>query len=255
MKAKYIVFSISYIVFAFFTAYYIQHAAYALAASPSPSPSPAPNKSLTEFQQKVEALKKEAASKAAELKNQVSKTIQNKAYIGQVLEAREKQITLQSVKGTRTINIDEYTLYQDTAKKGFSLKDIKKDDFLVALGDVDDKENLKAKKVIRTKQPSATEKYAVWGQVQAVVLGTITLVKQDDQKVSIKTDDKTLFGRGSDEASLSDLKTGNYVISVGSKLNNNTSISEFIYLLNPKGGLKRSATASAAPSASPKESF
>ncbi len=221
----------------------------AQAASPSFSPN-----SLTEFQQKVEIIKKDAASKAAVLKSTVSKTIQNKAFIGTITQINSKQIILQAAKGPRTVNTDEYTIFQDSSKKNIYFKDLKKDDFLISLGDVDDNQVLKAKKIIRSKLPVVSEKYVVWGQIQSILVGNLSLLKNDSQKITISTDGGTQMKFGNQEITLQNLKTANFIISVGSKLDNNSASAQFIYLLNPKGDLKieKISTASATPSASSK---
>jgi hypothetical protein len=226
----------------------------AQAATPSPSQDPA----VTEFQQKVEQIKQEAASKAADLKNSVSQNIQNKAYIGTVTTTQDQQLTIQSAKITHSISVDQYTSYLDTGgKKSPALqnfKDLKKDDFISALGDVDDKGVMHAKKIIRSKPPTLSEKSATWGQIQSTLVNRLVVMRNDNQKVTFNTDSNTSFGFGNQEIKFTDLKIGNFIIALGSKLDqNNISNAQFIYLLNPKGDLKlASPSASATPSASPK---
>lgn len=213
--------------------------------------SPSPSSAITEFQQKVEDIKKEAASKAAELKNQVSKTIQNKAFAGNLVTTQDKQLTIQSAKSQKTIITNEYTIIQDANKKQLSLKDLKKDDFLVSLGDVDDNGLMAAKKIVRTKPPAPNDNAVIWGKVNSILVNTISLQKNDNGQVTITTDGSTNFKSGNDEIALADIKVGNLIISVGSKIKNNTTQSQFIYLIKGEKGNKV-ATASASPSASPR---
>src|SRR5581483_4039995 len=203
---------------------------------------------MTEFQQKVEAIKQEAATEAAQLKSQVSQQLQNKAFIGSASAIANNQLTIQNAKSSHTVKVDQYTVYQDTtSKKAMTFNDIKTADFLVCLGDVDDSGNLLAKKIIRQKAAAPENKVAVWGQLQSILINTLSLLKNDGQKLTINTDSNTSLVFGNQEITVSNLKVGNYIIAVGDLSGTNLS-TQFIDLLNLGGSLKIS-TASASPSA------
>jgi hypothetical protein len=219
-----------------------------LAATASPSASPSDNDAT------LKQLQKEIASKAAQYKADVTKKIGNKAFIGTVKEIQNQTLIITTKKGDQKVITDQYTNFQDSVtKKPIVLKDLSKDNFLVTLGDVDDQGSLTAKKVIRIKSFQLKDQFAVWGQIQTVLPSSITLTQANDQKFSLSLDQNTTFRLGDDEASLTDVKTSNFLISLGIKNSDNSLTSSFIYLLNPSGNLKitKTATSSATPSASP----
>src|SRR5581483_7675450 len=96
-------------------------------ASPSPS----------SLQQKVDQLKQEIASKAAVLKSEVNKQLQNKVYAGVVVEKSDNKISVATATGNKTILVNEYTDYRGSisakqTKSTFSLKTLALGDFIAA---------------------------------------------------------------------------------------------------------------------------
>lgn len=230
---------------------------------------------LTPIQQKLEDLKKEIASKAAQIKSEISQKISNKAYIGVISSIQDsqtatgsaaKKITITTPQGSRVIQTNEYTIFEDkqsfstsktTAKKTkLTIKDFKDGDFVAGLGDVDDTEVLIAKKLIKSKPPEKLDGPLVWGQIQSVNGSTIFVVNRDNKKVSLALDKDTELRVSTDEATIKEVVPGNFLISVGTAPENDKSVSDFVYLINPNGDLKieKTASSSATPSVSPKPS-
>ena len=219
-----------------------------------------PAASLTPIQQKLENLKQEIASKAAQIKSEISQKISNKAYAGVISQIQDqphatasaKLITLTTSKGNKVVSVNDFTIYQDSSnpKKAMTVKNFSQGDYVAALGDVDDNQLLTAKKLIKAKPPKVDTNQALWGQIQSVGTGTILLVNRDNKKINLAVDNAD-FRVASDEATLRDVIPGNFLISLGTAVQNNRSVSDFIYLINPNGDLKiHVATPSASPSAS-----
>lgn len=217
--------------------------------------SAAESSSSTALQQKVEQIKREIASKAAQMKQEVSSQIQNRAFVGQIQSIQGKTVTVLTARGLRTVKTDEYTLFQQGAKKNLTLKDIARNDYIAALGEVDETDVMTAKRIVEIGKPDIPKLSAFWGQVQSIRGGEITLLRNDNRTIRVATGPETSLRLGSDDASLADVRTGRFLITVGSPLDKDSTNSRFIYLLNPNGQFKieRPATSSATPSAAPKK--
>lgn len=105
---------------------------------------------LTAVDQKLQELKKDIASKAAQLKSDVNKKIVNKALVGEATVITTDTLTIHTKNGSKTIRMNEYTLFENKSKSGsktrFTKDSLKTDDTLVCLGDIDERGILIAKK-------------------------------------------------------------------------------------------------------------
>ncbi|MBI3486330.1 hypothetical protein HY025_05335 [Candidatus Daviesbacteria bacterium] len=224
---------------------------YATDASSSSSPSA----SLID---KINQLKAEIASKASLIKLEINKKLQNKAVVGIIKEKTDSQVTLTSKNGDRVILVNDYTVYEiqtsiNSHKKSSktTLADFTKDDYIVGLGDVDDKNNLVAKKIIKLDQPSEDSKKMLWGQVQSVTSSTINLKDKDNQtQTLVVSSSADIFG-GSDEANLSDIKPSKFLVGVGILNSNKILKADYIYIIPLGGVINLKKIKSASPSATP----
>lgn len=163
--------------------------------------------------EKLNILKTEIASKAAEIKTQVSRKIVNRAWSGTIVGISEGTVIINSGKDDKRITINEYTLLTTGKVKDKGLvKDLSKGDFIVAIGDVDDKNVLLAKKVLRAKKVTL-DKQLIWGQIGGIVANLIK-VRTTNAEKSINTDSDTLFWLGSKEASIQDAKKDKFMLAV-----------------------------------------
>lgn len=216
----------------------------AFAAESSPSSS---------IREKLEALKREVASKAALLKKEVTKKLNNKAYFGVVNIKDGEKLTIKKGDLSKSIQTNEYTIFESKSKKT-GLKDIVKDDFIVALGDVDDSNVLTAKKIVKLTKNPIVKRETIWGQVKKITDSNI-LVKDSkgkELKIAFSTKQsfstsKTEFKLGDQEASSLDLKENRVIIAVGEMRDN--LVADFIYLIPVNGILKQEKAKVASPSA------
>lgn len=212
--------------------------------------------------EKINALKAEVASKAASLKSEINKKLENKAYVGIVTQISSDRITIKSQAGTKTVIFNEYTAFQDstltkkTTKPKLETKDLKVDDYIAALGDVDDKESLVAKKVIKVKKWADTPS-TFWGQITSIQSQAIVIQDRDGNKITISTTPQTVFNLGKEEASMVDVKITKYLAGVGGQIKDSKTDSSYIYLIPSSGHFKvdkpKVSSASATPSAKPKK--
>lgn len=173
---------------------------------------------------KLEELKKEIASKAAVLKAEVNRKLQDKAYVGTIEAKNQNSLTLTSRNKTKTVSINQDTVFESKIKvrKNLSLKTLSTKDYLAALGDVDEQGVLTAKKIILILEKKLSPKTYLWGQVISISDKLITLKdgKLNSHAVSL-----------SSLKTSANLKKNNFVIVVGSLTKNDIFEASFIHVL------------------------
>ena len=135
-----------------------------------------------DVQSKLKALQNEIASKAAKLKNEISKKLQNKAYIGVVKSKSSNTLTLATRSGTKVVNTNQDTIYEPVKKGG-----IKEEDNIAALGDIDETEVLTARKIVilpATTYPLHT-KTILWGQILSISDELMTVQDKSGKNVAV----------------------------------------------------------------------
>lgn len=137
------------------------------------------------IQQKLEELKTSIASKAAKLKQEISKKLDNRFFTGTLISKTPTSLTLQ----TKNIIINQDTVYEELGKNlpagrqersKFSYKTLAKDNQIAALGEIDDQGFLHAKKIILLKTENLKLKTILWGKI----------ISEEDNLIIIETKDK-----------------------------------------------------------------
>ncbi|MDP3973788.1 MAG: hypothetical protein Q8P92_03060 [Candidatus Daviesbacteria bacterium] len=185
------------------------------------------------IQSKLDELKKEIASKAAKLKGAVDKKLTDKAYIGTIKAKSETTITLATDTDPKVININEDTVFESEVKgvRNVSLKTLETEDYIAALGDIDDTQVLTAKKIVLYPEP-APKKEFVWGQIISISDKLITLKNNQSKNIAVSY--------SGDE----DFKVNNFVILTGNYNENDVFEAEFLYVIKTGGILKPNKEAS-----------
>lgn len=243
MISKFMVYSLGFMVIL----YTISYIPYTVLAAEEASQS--------SVQQKIEALKKEVASKAAQIKTEVNKNLQNKAYVGTVTSIDSNQIILLTLSGQKTIKVNEYTSFKDetrSSKQKLDIKAIKEDLFLAGLGDVDDNGVLTAKRIVISKKVEEPKDLYFWGQVREIQGNNVIIKAKDGVQINVTTLASTLFQLGSEEASLLDVKVNKHLAGVGTSLKDQRTQARFLYLI-PSVGYVKPEKKVASPSATPKD--
>jgi hypothetical protein len=174
---------------------------------------------------KLEILKQEIASKAAKLKSEINKSLQNKAYIGVIKSKSENTLTLASRSGTKIVNINQDTVYEPKITKASPLKE---EANIAALGDVDETGVLTARKIVVIPTPKTpTPKTYVLGQVLSISDDLITI--KDNSNKNIAISDKTDVP----------VKENQFIIATGIVNKNNILEAKFIYNTATPSGIKR----------------
>lgn len=182
---------------------------------------------------KLQALQTEIASRAAKIKQEISKKLQNKVYVGFIKSKSASSLTLATATGSKIININEYTQYQGQFTTGKTNKQninsFVADDFVSALGDIDDTAVLTAKKVIKTASPSA-QRQIVFGSVTSLGDRTVVLQTKQGQNFSLLINTGTVFKMGKTDGNLDDIKINKPIIAVGESSSSRTIKTRFIYI-------------------------
>ena len=207
--------------------------------------------------QKLTALKEDIASKAAEIKNEVNKKVQNKAIIGSIILIDDTEMTIQTLNSTKTIKYDEFTEIIGAKGKEIKVETLEVDDRIAALGDVDDKNNLIAQRLVYLDNFASNSAQLIYGQIQKSAANTITIQARDGQTKNLTTNAQTNFFLGNNEASILDAKVEQSLLTRATLQKDGSLKARFIYFI-PSTGFNKPIdkstppTKSALPSASPK---
>jgi len=211
---------------------------------------------------KLEELKKEIASKAAKLKQEVNRKLKDKAYAGRVKSKSPNSLTLATSSGPKIVSINQDTILSNKqtppknsktkTKQISSINGITFEDYIVALGDADETGVLTAKKIILLNAPPSEAKTYFWGQIASISDKLVTLKSTDQKSITA-----TLPAN-------SEIKLNDLVILTGNKNENDIIDSGFIYVYPQGIGLKpkkvatpeaqiATPSAKASPTAKPKK--
>lgn len=199
---------------------------------------------------KLEELKREIASKAAKIKQEIGRKLKDKAYVGKIQSKSPTSLTLAAASGPKIVSINQDTIFESKVKKKtkFSQKSLTEEDYISALGDTDEVGVLTAKKIILLPPSPETQKAYLWGQIISVSDNLTTLKTNDSKNIA------AVLPAGS-QAVLND-----FVILTGKKNKNEVFKTSFVYVIPQGASLKpkkiatpsaQTATKSATPSASP----
>lgn len=159
---------------------------------------------------------------------------------------------VETKSGKHSILTNEYTIYQNSSslkKKTITLKDISSGDSVVSLGDVDDKGNLTAKKIIKIDPVASPSAQFIAGQVSAVNGSSFTVKTAKNESVTVTTSGDTNIFLGSEEGSLSDIKSTRNIVAKGKYTEDQTTLSAiFVYIVPVYKNMKPESKKESTPS-------
>lgn len=188
--------------------------------------------------QKLDDLKREIASKAAEIKNDINKKIQDKAVFGMILKIEDGQIIIAGLNNTKTVKYDEFTEILGIGGKKIAIKTLEENDSVAALGDVDDKSNLVARRIVFLETIATGSAEPVWGQIEKTAGPSITIKDKSGEKRTIVTTGTTVFYLGNNESSIADAKPEKFMVARGTRLKDGSIRARFIYFIPAIGFTK-----------------
>lgn len=190
--------------------------------------------------QKLDELKKDIASKAAEIKSAINKKVQNKAIIGEIVEIADDRLVIQTLSSEKTVNFDEFTEIIGTGNKKIKITTLEESDNVASLGDFDDKNNMLARRIVFLEKLATQSGVLIWGQIQKTTGPTINLADKSGNPETISTNSATSFFLGNSEASILDAKAEKFMIVRGTRQNNGSIRARFIYFIPAVGFVKPS---------------
>ena len=168
---------------------------------------------------KLEQFRAEIASKAAKLKLEVNRKLQNRAYIGEVKQKSKNSLTIATLSGPKIVSIKQDTILPE--------KTTVEEDYTASLGDIDETGVLTAKKIILLPTPNSELKTYLWGQIISISDTLVTLKDKNLKSVAVSLPD---FAK---------VKNNDFVILTGNMGKNDIFKAEFVYII-PQGGFLKS---------------
>ncbi len=163
-----------------------------------------------ETKAKIEEIKRAVASKAAELKEEVNESLQNKSFVGVVSTASTTSLTLATHSGPKIV-----TLNQDTIYEGIKKTAVKEESYLAALGDIDDTGVLTAKKIVKLSDEDKDMKDVIIGKVTNNSKDSISVIEKNGTIIRVKIEKDTVLKYGSKSISLKDIRVNLDVVVIG----------------------------------------
>ncbi len=231
------------VVIAFFLITYHLSLITVYAADSSPSATATQSSSLV---QKINDIKQQIASKAAEIKKDVGKKLNNKFLWGEVLSKDLNTLSIKTLTGNKNIAVDDFTSYELGRSKA-TLKDLKVADQIAALGEIDDKGGLNAKRIVKITALK-TDKKIIWGHIKKVSGNQLTL-KTRAKDIVVNLGSNTSYFYGNQESAASEIGLNSAVIVTG-LLKGEAIDASFIYIIPQSVSAAKTAT-SASSSATP----
>ncbi|HLC88316.1 MAG TPA: DUF5666 domain-containing protein, partial [Patescibacteria group bacterium] len=182
----------------------------------------------------------------------ISKKIQDKAVFGSIVKIEDEQIIIRGVNGDKTVKYDEFTEILGIADKKIKVTTLEEGDQIAALGDVDDKNNLAAKRLVFLESASwriaSQSGILVWGQITKTNGQTIHLKDKSGENQIILTNNQTVFFLGNNEAGIQDARAEKFMTARGTRLKDGSIRARFVYFI-PSVGFIKPSQKTASPSA------
>lgn len=143
-----------------------------------------------DIQQKLDDLKTAIASKAAKLKQEIHRKLENKAFVGEVLSKSGNSLTLRVKEASKNAVVSQDTIYGELGKpkSKFSFKTLDKGMRIATLGEIDDTGTLHAKKIVLLGvAKSEQQKAIIWGQIISEEDNLLVTQTKNKQVVPVST--------------------------------------------------------------------
>jgi hypothetical protein len=204
------------------------------AQTPSPEPVEEEDEISPEIKEKVqeriEAIKETGSKKAA--------------YFGTLTNISSSTLTIESAKGERKIQADEEADFLGKKGQAIDLEDFEIDDFIIALGYIETDGLLLGKRIsVLSEEPEPAEpREAVYGEVADVsseeeVISLSSLKDNTIYEIEItsKTTIEKKVGEKTEEIEFDEIEIGDRLAAVGTKENDNGTITASVIYLIPSG--------------------
>lgn len=196
---------------------------------------------------KLKALQDSIASKASQIKQTISKKLQNKVYVGKVIQKGNNSLTITFKEKSHVVKVTQDTAYTNVAR---SLQKLSEGDYIAALGDSDQDGNLMAKRIGKFPDGLDPDPTLIYGVVTNLDNHLFTISSSSKgSPITVNVTSKTNFLMGEESASFFDLKVNKPVIVIGTKSEDSIK-PRTVYIL-PYTASGKNKTPSPTPAATP----
>lgn len=163
-----------------------------------------------------DAVQKQVAQQLANIKQNVAK----KGFVGNITSKTDVDLVLTNLKNqTRNITITGDTTIKLLSGKEGTITDLKTNDFVIVMGQVDSQNKMTAKRLLVVKPGETDKRQAAWATVTKS--STTSLTVEDGQKqiwtlkVSSATSVTTVSGGKVTKSKLADVVAGTKIVMIG----------------------------------------
>ncbi len=184
-------------------------------------------------QQIRDAVQKKVQESLANIKQAVAR----KAFVGNISSKTETEFVLTTLKNqTRTVTVTGETVIKLLNGKEGTLADLKTNDFVLSIGDVDSQNKMAGKRILVLKQPDADNREVMFATVTKISSSSLTVENAAKETWTIKLSSTTavtnIVSDKVTKARTTDLKVGDKVVLVGTNSSTqNTLTGRAIHIL------------------------
>lgn len=202
----------------------------ALAQTPTPDEEETPTEKVQEIRQK-------AQERVLELKQQAKK----RAFWGTLAEITNSTLILETPRGERRVKTDQDTEFF-LGKTEIDFEDLEIDNFIIAMGYLDESGTLLTKRIISLKTPPkpAIKRHAVYGKVTDISADEKILAVTHPKKevtYEVQVTSKTIITKKVEgkmtKVTFADIEMGDRVVAIGTKEEENETITARIIHVIP----------------------
>ena len=205
------------------------------------------------IQQIREAVKEKVREKIQEVKKGVAR-----AYVGKIAQIGENEFTLENPRQSIRVVVGEETKIIGKTKQNLEFKDLKVGDFCIAMGYLEEKGTLEAKRIIVIPKPKPPARVVAFGRVTDISSEEKILTVKNERKgitYTITVTDKTIITKKKDnkvqKVQFLAIEIGDRLVAVGTPTENENKIitAKIIHVIPGKaiGTLKPSPSPSPTP--------
>jgi hypothetical protein len=167
-------------------------------------------------QQIRDAVQKKVQESLANIKQAVAR----KAFVGNISSKTETDFVITNLKNqTRTVTVTGETVIKLLNGKEGTIADLKNNDFVLSIGDVDSQNKMAGKRILVLKQPDPDNREVMFATVTKASTSSITVENSTKESWTIKLSSSTAVTNITSDkvatARTTNLKVGDKVVLVG----------------------------------------
>ena len=220
--------------------------------------SPTPATSSAAKNQKVEDIRQAIEKEVREKLDQAKKG-QKAAFVGEITNISDLQLTLQTNQGEKQLNVATDAALIGRGGKKITLKDLKTGLFTIAMGFIEENDVLGVRRLVVSEKPKTVSKEIAFGKVTDISKEENVITIKNEKKniiYTVEITDKTTITKKVDgkvqKIKLEVIETGDYLIAIGVPTENEHKLitAKIIHVI-PGLSKEASPTPSAKPTAIP----